>query len=154
MGGGDDGRPLPGGGDGHGGAGQVGLVGEEVDVLVETALLVVHRHHVVVVGGPLDAVQIGVPAVFLMVDVYILDQAQGLPQIHNGGGICRRRATDLVGVVHGQGIAQVLSIAVLEPQSVAVVDVQGEGVGAGGIAAHVGHGEHHLIGVLQVVAFD
>ena len=123
VGGGDGGCAVHGGGEGHGGARQVGLVAEEADVLVETALLVVHRHHVVVVGGPLDAVQIGVPAVFLMVDVYILDQAQGLPQIHDGGGICRQRATDLGGVVHGQGLAQVLSIAVLEPQSVAVIDV-------------------------------
>ena len=150
VGGGDGGCAVHGGGEGHGGARQVGLVGKEVDVLVETALLVVHRHHVAVGGLPLDAVQVGVPVVLPVVDAHVLHEAQLLPQLHDGSGAGGQIAAGAVhqgGVVQADG-ADVFPLAVQDLQGVAVVDVQGEGVGAGGVAAHVGHGEHHLIGVL------
>ena len=90
-----------------------------------------------------------------MVDAHVLHETQLLPQLHDGSGVGGQIAAGAVhpgGVVQADGV-DVLPLAVLNFQGVAVVDVQGEGVGAGGVP-RVGHGEHHLIGVLQVVVID
>ena len=150
MGGGDGGRAVHGGGKCHGGAGQVGVVVEYVDIFVQAALLVVHRDDAVVAARPLDAVLIGVPVIFLVVDVHILDEPQLLPQrqdVRRGGG---QIAADLGGIVQGQGVGKVVSFAVLERQCVGIVDIEGEGIGAGCVAG-VFHGEHNLVGILEVV---
>ena len=151
MGGGDGGRAVHGGRERHGGAGQVSVVVEYVDIFVQAALLVVHRDDAVVAARPRDAVLIGVPVIFLVVDVHILDEPQLLPQrqdVRRGGG---QIAADLGGIVQGQGVGKVVSFAVLERQCVGIVDIEGEGIGAGCVAG-VFHGEHNLVGILEVAS--
>ena len=155
MGGGDGGKAVLGGGDAHQQLGQVGVVAEVLDVLVQPALLIVDGDSVVA-GGPADAVPEGVPAVLIVVDADVLQQSQLLPQ---GQDLLRGRVLgdsaagvvvhDLAVVVHlDHATVNPLSILVHKPQGAAVVDVEGEGVGAGGLVAVV-HREGNLIGVLQ-----
>ena len=78
MGGGDGCRAVLHRGHAHFQLGQVGVEVKELDILVQTALLVVHRD-IVVVGGPGDAVLEGVPAVIVVVDTDVVQQTQLLP---------------------------------------------------------------------------
>ena len=63
-----------------------------------------------------------------------------------------RAAADLGGIVHGQR-GNRGSVAVLHLQCVGIVDIQGEGVGAGRFLTRVLHAQNHLIGVLQIARF-
>ena len=135
----------------HFGFGKVGIKGEVFDVLIQSALLVVDGNGIVV-GGPLDAVFKGVPSVLVIVDADVLDQPQLLAQLQNFSCIGRQGAADLGGIVHGQRRNRG-SVAVLHLQCVGIVDIQGEGVGAGSFLNRVLHAQNHLIGVLQIAGF-
>ena len=136
----------------HFGFGKVGIKGEVSDVLIQSALLVVDGNGIVVAGEPLDAVFKGVPSVLVIVDADVLDQPQLLAQLQNFSCIGGQAAADLGGIVHGQ-LRNRLSFAVLHLQCVGIVDIQGEGVGAGRFLTRVLHAQNHLIGVLQIAGF-
>ena len=156
VGGGDDRLAALHGGDAHFQLGQVGVKVEELDVLVQAALLVVDGD-LLVVSGPLDAVLKGVPVVIAVVDADVIQQAQLLPHGQDllgglGGNrfvVLRSQILDLLGVVQRQGI-NFLILAVHNLQRVGVVDIQGEGIGAGGLILTVIHRQHDLVGVLQI----
>ena len=131
----------------HFGFGKVRIKGEVSDVLIQSALLVVDGNGIVVAGEPLDPVFKGVPSVLVIVDAYVLDQPQLLAQLQNFSCIGRQGAADLGGIVHGQRRNRG-SVAVLHLQCVGIVDIQGEGVGAGSFLNRVLHAQNHLIGVL------
>ena len=133
----------------HFGFGKVGIKGEVSDVLIQSALLVVDGNGIVVAGEPPDAVFKGVPSVLVIVDAYVLDQPQLLAQLQNFSCIGGQGAADLGGIVHGQRRNRV-SFVVLHLQCVGIVDIQGEGVGAGRFLTRVLHAQNHLIGVLQI----
>ena len=152
VGGGDGGAAALSGGNPHQQLGQIGVVAEVLNVLVQPALLVVDGDGVVV-GGPADAVPEGVPGVGVVVDADVLQQAQLLPQ---GQDLLRVRQPFgvynliIIIVTHLDRTVDPVPVLVHQPQAVAVVDVEGEGVGAGGLVAVV-HREGDLIGVLQAL---
>ena len=131
----------------HFGFGKVGIKGEVSDVLIQSALLVVDGNGIVVAGEPPDAVFKGVPSVLVIVDAYVLDQPQLLAQLQNFSRIGGQAAADLGGIVHGQ-LRNRVSFVVLHLQCVGIVDIQGEGVGAGRFLTRVLHAQNHLIGGL------
>ena len=135
----------------HFGFGKVRLKGEVADVLIQSALLVVDGNGIVVAGGPLDAVFKGVPTVLVIVDADVLDQPQLLAQLQNFICFGGQAAADLGGIVHGQ-LRNRVSFVVLHLQCVGIVDIQGEGVGAGRFT-RILHAQNHLIGVLQIAVF-
>ena len=135
----------------HFGFGKVGIKGEVADVLIQSALLVVDGNGIVVAGGPPDAVFKGVPSVLVIVDADVLDQPQLLAQLQNSSCIGGQGAADLGGIVHGQRRNHV-TFVVLHLQCGGIVDIQGEGVGAGRFT-RILHAQNHLIGVLQIAVF-
>ena len=156
VGGGDGRLAALHGGDAHFQLGQVGVKVEELDILVQAALLVVDGD-LLVGGGPGDAVLKGVPVVIAVVDADVIQQAQLLPHGQDllgglGGNrfvVLRSQILDLLGVVQRQGI-NFLILAVHNLQRVGVVDIQGEGIGAGGLLPEICHRQHDLVGVLQI----
>ena len=136
----------------HFGFGKVGIKGEVSDVLIQSALLVVDGNGIVVAGEPPDAVFKGVPTVLVIVDADVLDQPQLLAQLQNSSRISGQIAADLGGIVHRQR-RNLLSFVVLHLQCVGIVDIQGEGVGAGRFLTRILHAQNHLIGVLQIARF-
>ena len=135
----------------HFGFGKVGIKGEVSDVLIQSALLVVDGNGIVV-GEPPDAVFKGVPSILVIVDAYVLDQPQLLAQLQNFSCNGGQATADLGGIVHGQ-LRNRVSFVVLHLQCVGIVDIQGEGVGAGRFLTRILHAQNHLIGVLQIAGF-
>ena len=148
MGGGDGRLAALHGGNAHFQLGQVGVKVEELDILVQAALLVVDGD-LLVGGGPGDAVLKGVPVVIAVVDADVIQQAQLLPHGQDLLGVGGQIAVHLACVVQGQ-LRNGLILAVHNLQRVGVVDIQGEGIGAGGLLPGICHRQHDLVGVLQI----
>ena len=136
VGGGDgDLRRGAGGGDRHLALGQVGLIGQVLDVVPQAALLVVDGDVLrALLQGPPDAVPEAAPVVVVGVDAHIPDEAQGLAQLHDVLAVCERGFVAVA--VHHRLIAQG-DVVLLRPvhqdgQGAALVDIDHDGVGAGG----------------------
>ena len=131
VGGGDsDIFGVIGGGNGHLGLGHIGLIGEILNVVPQTALAVVDAHRLGVVGNPLDAVADAAPVVGVGVDADVLDEAQLLAQgqdVFALGGQC---AADLGLIAQVDGFP-ILAV-VQDLQCTVAVDPQHQRVGAGG----------------------
>lgn len=134
VGGGDrDALHVGSGGDGHLGLGQVGLIGQVLDVVPQAALAVVDGHVFrVTAQGPLDAVPEAAPVVRIGVDAHIRNQAQLLAQRHD---VIAFRG-ELASSVHLGRIVQgdafhILAIG-LDGQGISLVDIEDQGVRAGG----------------------
>ena len=134
VGGGDrDALHVGSGGDGHLGLGQVGLIGQVLDVVPQAALAVVDGHVFrVTAQGPPDAVPEAAPVVRIGVDAHIRNQAQLLAQRHDVIAFRGKLASSvhLGRIVQGDAF-HILAIG-LDGQGISLVDIEDQGVRAGG----------------------
>ena len=122
---------IGGGRDRHLALRQIGLIGQILNVVPQSALAIVDAHSVRVGRSPLDTVADAAPVIGIGVDADEFKEPQFLPQ---GENLLRSHVGGVPGghAVHLAHIAQVDGFFALNLQRARAVDSDDNGVGAGG----------------------